>query len=127
MTFITAPTSKRNRIPLNLGGGTRLVPEKRADPDVTSTAIFADLAIVAVLLCCFGSIVALTIKVQQLKEAPSWAIALYLLPIAVSAIACAAKPHIAVRTALIGGPYFLLVVWAFASFQWSNQPALTMR
>jgi exopolysaccharide production protein ExoQ len=52
---------------------------------------------------------------------------LYLLPIALSVSAIAVKPHIAIRTALMGGPYFLLVVWAFASFQWSNQPGLSMR
>ena len=95
--------------------------------DDSREGFLTDVAIVLGMLCCFGSIVSLTMKVQELKEAPSWAVVLYLLPIALSVIACAMKPHIAVRTALIGGPYFLLVVWAFVSFQWSNQPALTMR
>ena len=100
------------------------VPCNRDD----SMFIFAiDVVIVLGLLCCFGSIVGLTIKVQELKEAPGWAVFLYLIPISLSAIFCAAKPHIALRTALVGGPYLLLVLWAFASFQWSNQPALTMR
>jgi exopolysaccharide production protein ExoQ len=119
--------ASRQRVPLNLSQG-RIVPAPPVvKPDDTSRAFWIDVAIVIVLFCCFGSIVSLTIKVQQLKEAPGWAVLLYLLPIALGVIACAMKPHIAIRTALIGGPYFLLVVWAFASFQWSNQPALTMR
>lgn len=97
------------------------------DFDRTSDAFATDIAVVTVLLCCFGSIVGLTMKVQLLKEAPSWAVLLYIIPIVFSVIFCAQKPHIAIRTALLGGPYFLLVLWAFASFQWSNQPALTMR
>jgi exopolysaccharide production protein ExoQ len=131
VTLFNAPSPKRNRVPLNLRlgrnddqGANSVRPVNR---DLTQSAILVDMAIVVVLLCCFGSIVSLTIKVQQLKEAPSWAVMLYLIPIALSTIACAFKPHIALRTALIGGPYFLLVVWAFVSFQWSNQPTLTLR
>lgn len=97
------------------------------NPDNSRASILVDIAIVMVLLCCFGAIVSLTAKVQQLKEAPNWAVFLYLVPIGLAAIACAFKPHVAIRTALIGGPYFLLVMWAFVSFQWSNQPGLTMR
>jgi exopolysaccharide production protein ExoQ len=125
--MLSSPSSGRNRIPLDLGRDRRAAPAPLIDYDRTAGAFAIDLAIVAVLMCCFGSIVALTIKVQQLKEAPSWAVLLYLIPIALGTIFCARKPHIAVRTALLGGPYFLLVLWAFASFQWSNQPALTMR
>lgn len=118
--------SSRNRIPLLLSQRPRAAAPL-IDPDKTQRAFLLDMAVVAVLFFCFGSIVSLTMKVQLLKEAPSWAVLLYLLPILASVLACAGKPHIAVRTALIGGPYFLLVVWAFVSFQWSNQPALTMR
>lgn len=118
---------KKPRIPLLLNRQRSVASAPAIDPDKTSLAFKIDVAIVVVLLCCFGSIVSLTIKVQQLKEAPTWAVYLYLLPIAASVVACARKPHMAVRTALLGGPYFLLVVWAFVSFQWSNQPALSMR
>jgi exopolysaccharide production protein ExoQ len=127
VTNFSTRSRSRYRIPLNLSRRPIAEPVKRVDFDKTAAAFQIDAVIVLILLCCFGSIVALTIKVQQLKEAPNWAVLLYLLPIALSAIACAIKPHIAVRTALLGGPYFLLVLWAFASFQWSNQPALTMR
>jgi exopolysaccharide production protein ExoQ len=104
-----------------------MVTAPALDRDKTQTAFLIDIAIVVLLFCCFGSIVGLTIKVQHLKQAPSWSIFLYVFPIIFSVIACAMKPHIAIRTAIIGGPYFLLVLWAFVSFQWSNQPALTMR
>jgi exopolysaccharide production protein ExoQ len=131
VSLFNAPSSRRNRVPLNLRQGRTYgsdrSPIQPANSDLDRTAIIVDLVIVAVLLCCFGSIVSLTMKVQLLKEAPSWAVLLYLLPLALSIIGCAVKPHIAIRTALIGGPYFLLVVWAFVSFQWSNQPGLTMR
>lgn len=96
-------------------------------PDDRLHIIAIDVALMFALFMCFGSIVALVIKVQVLKEAPSWAIGLYLPPIAVTAVLVALKPHIALRTALIGGPFFLLIVWCLASFQWSNQPSLTMR
>jgi exopolysaccharide production protein ExoQ len=66
-------------------------------------------------------------KVQLLKEAPPWGVALYLIPISIAAVAAALKPHLALRTALIGGPFFALVIWALASFRWSNQPDLTLR
>lgn len=107
-------------------------PIQRIDPrldtkDDTPAAILVDIAIMLVLFLCFGSITSLVMKVQLLKEAPSWAVGLYLVPIAATSIAIAFKPHIALRTALMGGPFFLFVVWAFVSFQWSNQPALTMR
>jgi exopolysaccharide production protein ExoQ len=124
------PTPARHRAPLNLRQAPSPTVPARAPTihrDLTDGAFWVDLALVAGLLCCFGSIVSLTIKVQELKEAPSWAIGLYLFPIAAGVIACALKPHVAIRTALVGGPYFLLVVWAFVSYQWSNQPALTMR
>lgn len=125
--LFTGTSRARNRLPLNLGRAPIRASTPAINRDDSKQAILIDMAIVAVLLCCFGSIVSLTIKVQQLKEAPSWSVLLYLLPLVLSVGACAVKPHIALRTALIGGPYFLLVVWAFLSFQWSNQPALTMR
>jgi exopolysaccharide production protein ExoQ len=124
--FLTRP-SRRQRIPLDLGRGRPAAPAPVIDLDRTSGAFAVDLGVVAILLCCFGSIVGLTMKVQLLKEAPSWAILLYVIPISISVIFCAQKPHIALRTALLGGPYFLLVLWAFASFMWSNQPDMTMR
>jgi exopolysaccharide production protein ExoQ len=101
-------------------------PAKVGSEDRIGTIII-DLAIIVGLFICFGSIGALVMKVQHLKQAPSWMIALYLPPIAISAVAIALRPHIALRTALMGGPYFLLVLWCVASFQWSNQPALTLR
>jgi exopolysaccharide production protein ExoQ len=119
--------SRRDRIPLLLSSRRQALKLPEIDYDRTTAALLTDIAIVTVLMCCFGSIVGLTMKVQQLKEAPSWSVLLYIIPIAISVIVCAQKPHIAVRTALLGGPYFLLVLWAFASYQWSNQPALTMR
>jgi exopolysaccharide production protein ExoQ len=99
--------------------GDRVVLNKRA--------LIEDLVIIVLLFICFGSIVGLTIKVQQLKEAPSWAILMYMPPIGLAALMCALEPHKALRTALVGGPLLLLVLWALASFQWSNQPGLTMR
>jgi exopolysaccharide production protein ExoQ len=126
VTLFSPSQPRRHRLPLNLGRG-RPEVVKSVDYDKTQGAFAIDMAIVAVLFCCFGSIVSLTMKVQLLKEAPSWSVLLYLFPIIASIIFCAQKPHVSVRTALIGGPYFLLVVWAFVSFQWSNQPALTMR
>lgn len=127
MTAFSQRPSLRNRVPLFLGNNRAAAPVRAVDPDKSAAAFRMDVLIVLVLFCCFGSIVSLTIKVQQLKEAPNWAVFLYLFPIAASVVACALKPHLAVRTALLGGPYFLLVVWAFVSFQWSNQPELTMR
>jgi exopolysaccharide production protein ExoQ len=106
-----------------------LYPSQRpiANPDDSRLAILIDIFIIGVLFSCFGSITALVMKVQLLKEAPTWAVALYLIPIAATAIAVAYKPHIALRTALIGGPFFLFVIWSFFSYRWSNQPDLTMR
>jgi exopolysaccharide production protein ExoQ len=95
--------------------------------DDTRNVILVDIALIVGIFLCFGSITAFVMKIQLLKEAPSWAIGLYLPPIAVAAIAIAFKPHIAVRTALIGGPFFLLVVWAIASSRWSNQPEMSLR
>jgi exopolysaccharide production protein ExoQ len=95
--------------------------------DDTRLAYLTDIVLIIGLFLCFGSVTGLVMKVQLLKEAPSWGVALYMLPISVAAIAAALKPHIALRTALIGGPFFLLVVWALVSFRWSNQPDLTLR
>jgi exopolysaccharide production protein ExoQ len=89
--------------------------------------IAIDIAIMLGLFLCFGSIVVLVAKVQNLKEAPSWAVYLYALPIAATALLVALRPQSAIRTALVGGPFFVFIVWCLASFQWSNQPALTMR
>jgi exopolysaccharide production protein ExoQ len=98
-----------------------------AATDDTREAYVIDIALITIIFLCFGSVTALIMKVQLLKEAPSWAVALYLVPISIAAIAAALKPHIALRTAIIGGPFFLLVVWALVSFRWSNQPDLTLR
>jgi exopolysaccharide production protein ExoQ len=117
----------RNRLPLNLREGGPPLRAPAIDPDQTSNALWSDVAIALILFFCFGTIVSIVVKVQELKEAPGWAIILYSIPLAISVVACALKPHIAIRTALLGGPYFLLVVWAFVSFQWSNQPMLSMR
>jgi exopolysaccharide production protein ExoQ len=127
VSIFSSLSPSRRRIPLNLRDAGSPPRAPMIDPDKTSAAFCMDAAIVVILFCCFGSIVSLVVKVQELKEAPSWAVLLYSVPLAISIIACAVKPHIAVRTALLGGPYFLLVVWAFVSFQWSNQPELTLR
>lgn len=95
--------------------------------DDTRQAYVVDIVLILGLFLCFGSITGFVMKVQLLKEAPSWSVALYLLPISAAAIAAALKPHIALRTAMIGGPFFILVVWALASYRWSNQPDLTLR
>lgn len=90
-------------------------------------ALVEDLALIVMLLLCFGAVVGMTIKVQELKEAPSWSIAMYMLPIAWAAAILALQPHKALRAALLGGPLLLFVLWALLSYQWSSQPALSMR
>jgi exopolysaccharide production protein ExoQ len=95
--------------------------------DDSQKAILVDIVIILIIFLCFGSIVGLVSKVQLLKEAPPWGVALYLIPISIAAVAAAMKPHLALRTALMGGPFFILVVWAMISFRWSNQPDLTLR
>jgi exopolysaccharide production protein ExoQ len=119
--FEGRPIIRRHAPPLQGNFG------NRASADDRPSVIMMDIAIIIAIFICFGAVVALVMKVQHLKEAPSWAIALYLPPIAATAVAVALRPHMALRTALIGGPFFLLVVWAIASYQWSNQPSLTMR
>jgi exopolysaccharide production protein ExoQ len=119
--FEGRPIVRRHAPPLQPASG--LIKDKDDSP----LAIAVDVIIIAVLFLCFGSVTALVMKVQLLKEAPTWAIGLYLIPIAATSVAIAYKPHIALRTALIGGPFFLFVCWAFFSYRWSNQPDLTMR
>lgn len=91
------------------------------------TIVMIDLAIALYLFCCFGSTVAFVMKVQHLKEAPSWSLLIYAPTVLLTALAIAFKPRMALRTALVGGPFFLFIVWTFASFNWSNQPDLTLR
>jgi len=97
------------------------------NPDNRLNIILIDLAITLYLFGCFGSTVAFVMKVQHLKEAPSWSLLIYAPTVLLTALAVAYKPHMALRTALIGGPFFLFILWTFASFQWSNQPDLTLR
>ncbi len=96
-------------------------------PDNRRKIILIDLAISLYLFCCFGSTVAFVMKVQHLKEAPTWSLLIYAPTVLLTALAIAYKPHMALRTALVGGPFFLFILWTLASFQWSNQPDLTLR
>jgi O-antigen ligase len=86
-----------------------------------------DVCLILLLLTCFGTVVGLYSKVNLLREAPGWAVALYLGPIAWGAAMCAVAPVKALRTALLGGPLLLFVLWAGLSSQWSHQPALSLR
>lgn len=97
------------------------------NPDNRLPIILIDLAIALYLFCCFGSTVAFVMKIQHLKEAPSWSLLIYAPTVLLTALAVAYKPHVALRTAMVGGPFFLFILWTFASFQWSNQPELTLR
>jgi O-antigen ligase len=98
-----------------------------AHPDNRLKLLMIDFAMSLYLFCCFGSTVAFVMKVQHLKEAPSWSLLIYAPTVLLTALAIAYKPLMALRTALVGGPFFLFILWTFASFQWSNQPDLTLR
>ena len=128
MTARTSPYSPLLR-PLvrRLGPSNGTYASVDIDFDETRQAVWIDLALIATMILCFGSVTSLVMKVQLLKQAPTWAVYLYFFPIAAAVIAAAAKPHVALRTALTGGPFFLFVLWAMASFQWSNQPDLSLR
>ncbi|WP_313588584.1 O-antigen ligase [Aquidulcibacter sp.] len=102
-------------------------PTGVGNPDNRLPIILIDLAIALYLFCCFGSTVAFVMKIQHLKEAPSWSLLIYAPTVLLTALAVAYRPQMALRTALVGGPFFLFILWTLASFQWSNQPDLTFR
>jgi exopolysaccharide production protein ExoQ len=105
----------------------RVVWSEAQGPPSAGRDLLADVLTALMLVVCFGSIVSLTIKVNDLKEAPSWAILLYIPPILWAAALAATRIHQSLRAALTGGPLLLLALWTAMTVFWSNQPDLTMR
>lgn len=89
--------------------------------------ILVDIALAVMLFACFGSVVGFYSKINALREAPGWALLVYIPPILWAVAMAASTVHKSLRTALVGGPMLLLVLWATASFQWSHQPDLSLR
>lgn len=102
-----------------------LFPTPRAEVD-DWRARLEDVLLLIMLVTCFGAVVGMYMKVNVLKEAPGWAVGFYLIPLTWAAIAALREPHKALRSALLGGPLLLFVLYAAMSFMWSNQPQTSL-
>jgi exopolysaccharide production protein ExoQ len=83
--------------------------------------------LVVMLAICLGTLSGFAAKVQELKQAPSWAMLLFIPPLMWGVIRAAMSPIRAARTALVALPLLVFVLWACATTLWSNDMALTMR
>lgn len=86
-----------------------------------------DLLLVVMLAICLGTLSGFVSKIQELKQAPSWAIILFVPPLIWGVIRAAVAPVRAARVALASLPLLLFVLWATATMLWSNDAGLTMR
>lgn len=127
-----APPARRLARPAGPAGGQRRRPAGPQLPTFERPAaggreLLEDALLALMLLVCFGSVVGFYSKIHELKQAPGWALVMYVPPILWAGAMAAGAVHRALRAALLAGPLLLFVLWAALSFQWSHQPGLSLR
>lgn len=105
----------------------RAAPQPAPVQDAADRFGWEDLLLVVMLSVCLGTLSGFVSKIQELKQAPSWAVLLFIPPLAWGVIRAAISPVRAARVALLSLPLLAFVLWAGATVVWSNDPALTMR